>query len=60
MNPEDKYLNVIIVQNNPVYKNISKNIETLKEYLKDFTDKDQIDVVLFTEMALTGYFFFFF
>ena len=35
MNPEDKYLNVIIVQNNPVYKNISKNIETLKEYLKD-------------------------
>ena len=57
MNPEDKYLNIIIVQNNPEYKNISKNIETLKEYLKDFTDKDQIDVVLFTEMALTGYFF---
>ena len=57
MNSEDKYMNIIIVQNNPEYKNISKNIETLKEYLKDFTDKDKIDVVLFTEMALTGYFF---
>ena len=57
MNAENSYMKVIIVQSNPEYKNISKNIEILKEYLKDFSDKDQIDVVLFTEMALTGYFF---
>ena len=53
----NSYLKVIIVQNNPVYKNISKNIEILNDYLKDFTAEDKIDVVLFTEMALTGYFF---
>ena len=53
----NSYMKVIIVQNNPVYKNISKNIEILNEYLKDFTSEDKIDVVLFTEMALTGYFF---
>jgi len=57
MDPENTYMKVIIVQNNPEYKNIPKNIQILKEYLKDFSDKDQIDVVLFTEMALTGYFF---
>ena len=57
MESEKSYMKVIIVQNNPEYKNISKNIETLKSYLKEFSEKDQIDVVLFTEMALTGYFF---
>ena len=54
---DKSYMKVIIVQNNPVYKNISKNIEILNEYLEDFSEKDKIDVVLFTEMALTGYFF---
>ena len=54
---DKSYMKVIIVQNNPVYKNISKNIEILNDYLKDFSEKDKIDVVLFTEMALTGYFF---
>ena len=53
----NSYMKVILVQNNPEYKNISKNIEILNEYLKDFSAKDKIDVVLFTEMALTGYFF---
>ena len=57
MNIKTSYMKVIIVQNNPEYKNISKNIETLKEYLKDFSEEDKIDVVLFTEMALTGYYF---
>lgn len=53
----NSYMKVILVQNNPEYKNISKNIEILNEYLKDFSAEDKIDVVLFTEMALTGYFF---
>ena len=57
MKSENSYMKVILVQNNPEYKNISKNIETLKDYLKDFSEKDEIDIVLFTEMALTGYFF---
>ena len=50
-------MKVILVQNNPEHKNISKNIQTLKEYLKDFSENDQIDLVLFSEMALTGYTF---
>ena len=54
---DNSYMKVIIVQNNPVYKDIKKNIDILNEYLKDFSEKDKIDVVLFTEMALTGYFF---
>jgi protein N-terminal amidase len=50
-------LKVIIVQNNPIYKNISKNIEILNDMLKSLSENDKIDIVLFTEMALTGYFF---
>ena len=50
-------LKVVIVQNNPVYKNISENIKILNDILKSFSEKDKIDIVLFTEMALTGYFF---
>ena len=57
MNGKNSYLTVIIVQNNPVYKDIPKNIKYLTETLKDFSEKDKIDIVLFTEMALTGYFF---
>ncbi len=50
-------LKVIIIQNNPVYKNIQQNIKNLTEMLKNYSEKDKIDIVLFTEMALTGYFF---
>ena len=51
------FLKVIIVQNNPVYKIIKQNIEYLTDAIKNFTENDKIDIVLFTEMALTGYFF---
>ena len=51
------FLKVILVQNNPVYKDINQNIKYLTESLKSFSEKDKIDIVLFTEMALTGYFF---
>ena len=57
MEKEKSFLKVIIVQNNPVYKNIPENIKYLTETLKSFSEKDKIDIVLFTEMALTGYFF---
>ena len=57
MNDKKSFLKVIIVQNNPEYKNIKKNIEYLTDSLKNFTENDKIDIVLFTEMALTGYFF---
>ncbi len=57
MENEKSFLKVIIVQNNPVYKNIPENIKYLTETLKSFSEKDKIDIVLFTEMALTGYFF---
>jgi protein N-terminal amidase len=57
MDTNKSYLKVIIVQNNPVYKDINQNIKYLTETLKDFSEKDKIDILLFTEMALTGYFF---
>ena len=57
MNENKSYLKLIIVQNNPVYKDIQKNINYLNETLQPFSESDKIDLVLFTEMALTGYFF---
>ena len=50
-------LKVVLVQSNPIYKNITKNIQILNDMLKSLSEKDKIDIVLFTEMALTGYFF---
>lgn len=50
-------IKVLIIQNNPEYKNPSKNISNLKEMLSKYSQKDKIDLILFTEMALTGYFF---
>ena len=57
MEKEKSLMKVVIVQNNPVYKNIPENIKYLTETLKGFSEKDKIDIVLFTEMAFTGYFF---
>ena len=57
MDNKKSYLKVVIVQNNPIYKNIPENIKNLTEMIKPFSKNDKIDIVLFTEMALTGYFF---
>ena len=57
MNDKKSFLKVVIVQNNPIYKGIKENIKNLSEMIFKFSEKDKIDVVLFTEMALTGYFF---
>ena len=57
MNDTKSNLKVIIVQNNPIYKEIKQNIKDLSEMLNKYSENDKIDIVLFTEMALTGYFF---
>ena len=57
MENQNSELKVIIVQNNPIYKNIKKNIEILTKMIEPYSKNDNIDIVLFTEMALTGYFF---
>lgn len=53
MDNKKSYLKVVIVQNNPIYKNIPENIKNLTEMLKRFSENDKLDIVLFTEMALT-------
>lgn len=50
-------LKVLLIQNNPEYKQPEKNVEHLKEMVSKYTKNDNIDLILFTEMALTGYFF---
>ena len=42
MDTNKSYLKVIIVQNNPVYKDINQNIKYLTETLKDFSEKEKL------------------
>jgi protein N-terminal amidase len=50
-------LNAIIVQYQPIYKNVEANIIKLEKMLSQYTTNDKIDIVIFPEMALTGYIF---
>jgi protein N-terminal amidase len=49
--------NAVLVQFSPTPRDIEGNIKKLENLLKDYSEKDKIDVVLFPEMALTGYIF---
>ncbi len=54
---ENNKLNVVIVQILPKYKDIQANIDKITSLLSKYSEKDKIDIVLFPEMALTGYVF---
>jgi protein N-terminal amidase len=50
-------LKVLICQTNPEFKEPKKNIEKVRTSLEKYSSKDEIDVILFPEMAFTGYSF---
>jgi len=54
-------LNVICVQINPIPKKVEENIskaeKLLEKYYNDNNTNSKIDVVVFPEMAFTGYIF---
>jgi protein N-terminal amidase len=57
LNNNKDVLNVIIVQYCPVPRKVDENIKKIETLLSQYTSNDEIDIVLFPEMALTGYIF---
>ena len=52
---KDIHLKCLIGQVDSKFQDIDSNIEKLTSSLGRYTDKDQFDVILLPEMALTGY-----
>jgi protein N-terminal amidase len=50
-------LNVICVQINPITKKIDENIQKAQKLLDEYDKNDNIDIIVFPEMAFTGYIF---
>jgi protein N-terminal amidase len=57
LNDKKDLLNVIIVQYCPVPRQVDQNIKKIEFLLSKYTSEDEIDIVLFPEMAMTGYIF---
>ena len=54
---QDLDLKVLACQLNPKFKDIDHNLKRAEVSLSKYTDKNELDVVLFPEMAFTGYTF---
>lgn len=50
-----KHLKVLICQTKPVFKKKSENIDRIRVSLMKYNKEDNIDLVMFPEMAFTGY-----
>jgi protein N-terminal amidase len=50
-------LNTVMIQYSPINRNIDQNIKKIDTLLDKYTEEDKIDILLFPEMALTGYIF---
>ena len=50
-------LKVLLVQYNPKFKDVESNIATLEKLLSVYSKNSKIDIILFPEMALSGYIF---
>ncbi len=48
---------VICVQYDPKYKDVKANIKKLELMFQPYSEKDEIDIVIFPEMTLSGYIF---
>ena len=57
MNNLNKYVKVICVQYEPKFKDIQYNINKLEKMFQNYSEKDEIDIIVFPEMTLTGYIF---
>ena len=49
------HLSLGIVQENPIVGDIKGNLNLAERAIKDILSKEKVDVILFTEMFLTGY-----
>lgn len=52
-----KTVKVICVQYEPKFKDIQYNIKKLEKMFEKYSEKDEIDIIVFPEMTLTGYIF---
>ena len=48
---------VICVQYEPKFKDVQYNIKKLEKMFENYSEKDEIDIVVFPEMTLSGYVF---
>ena len=54
---QKKLVKVLCVQFEPKFKDIKENISHLKQMLQNYSEKDEIDIIVFPEMSLSGYIF---
>ena len=52
-----KLVKVLCVQFEPKYKDVKANILHLEQMLQKYSEKDEIDIIVFPEMSLSGYIF---
>ena len=52
-----KNVKVICVQYEPKFKDIKYNIQKLEKMFEKYSEKDEIDIIVFPEMTLSGYVF---
>ena len=57
MSNSRKTVKVICVQYEPKFKDIKYNIEKLEKMFERYSEKDEIDIIVFPEMTLSGYVF---
>lgn len=48
-------IKVVSVQIFPVHKNVQKSMTKADQLLEELSDKDQIDILVLSEMVFTGY-----
>ena len=51
------HIKVLCIQFEPKYKDVKSNISHLEQMLSKYSEKDDIDIIVFPEMALSGYIF---
>ena len=54
---QKKLVKVLCVQFEPKFKDIKENISHLEQMLQNYSEKDEIDIIVFPEMSLSGYIF---
>lgn len=57
MHSQKKALKVLLVQFHPKYKDVQYNINHLEQMLSKYSAQDNIDIIVFPEMSLSGYIF---
>ena len=57
MSNSQNIVKVICVQYEPKFKDIKYNIQKLEKMFEKYSEKDEIDIIVFPEMTLSGYVF---